>query len=50
MWNSICAADRTRHDLIGADHYLRPTSRFPGAAPRREMLDVVTSWMQRRFG
>lgn len=48
MWNAIGAADRTRHDVAGADHYFRPTRRVPPARdPRLELRDVVVSWLRR---
>lgn len=49
MWNTIAAADKTRHDLPGADHYLRPVTGKRTDDPRKEMEDVVVSWLERRF-
>jgi hypothetical protein len=49
MWSALGAVDRTRHDLAGADHYLRPTRRGRGGDPRAEALEVVTEWIRRRF-
>jgi len=51
MWNAIAAPDRTRHDLQGADHYLRPTARRRSKQhPRAELLEVMTGWLRARFG
>jgi hypothetical protein len=49
MWGAIGAADRTRHDLVCADHYLRPTARRTGGHPRDEVREVLASWLGGRF-
>ncbi len=54
MWNAIAAADRTRHDLRGADHYLRPVADARLATggtndPRKEMGELAAAWLERRF-
>jgi hypothetical protein len=49
MWDAIGSADRTRHDVAGADHYFRPTRRCPPARdPREELAEVVVEWLRRR--
>jgi hypothetical protein len=50
MWRAIAAPDRERHDLHGADHYLRPLPARTGVSPREELVQVITSWLARRFG
>jgi hypothetical protein len=50
MWSAIAAADKTRHDLAGADHYLRPTARrADGSDPRAELIEVMAAWLAERF-
>jgi hypothetical protein len=50
MWNAVAAPDRTRHDLQGADHYLRPTARRRATThPRAELVEVMTDWLRRRY-
>lgn len=50
MWRAIAAPDRTRHDLVGSDHYLRPTRARAGRGdPRAELTDVLVTWLERRF-
>jgi hypothetical protein len=48
MWAAIGAPDKTRHDLRGADHYLRPTRRHSGRPPREEALDALVEWIRAR--
>jgi pimeloyl-ACP methyl ester carboxylesterase len=50
MWAAITAADRTRVDLPGADHYLQP---LPGADPSLEhprvrLNKVMVDWLASR--
>jgi alpha-beta hydrolase superfamily lysophospholipase len=46
MWSAIAAPDRTRHDLQGADHYLRATARRASSEhPRAELVRVLTAWL-----
>jgi hypothetical protein len=50
MWQAIAAPDKTRHDLSGADHYLRPTARrTDGSDPREELNEVMVKWLAARF-
>jgi hypothetical protein len=50
MWAALAAPDKTRHDLAGADHYLRATAhRADGGDPRGELLEVIAAWLERRF-
>ena len=47
MWQALAAADKTRHDLAGADHYLLPTS--GGGAlphPRQRFAEVLAAWLE----
>jgi hypothetical protein len=50
MWGALSAQDKTRHELSGADHYLRPTARrADGSDPRVELNEVMNAWLERRF-
>jgi hypothetical protein len=49
MWNAIASTDKTRHDVRGADHYLRPILGKRTDDPRRELDDAITAWLARRF-
>jgi hypothetical protein len=50
MWQALAAADKTRHELAGTDHYLRPTARrADGSDPREELNEVMTAWLSARF-
>jgi hypothetical protein len=50
MWAALGAADKTRHDIAGADHYLRPTARRADPMdPRDELTEVLSSWLRARF-
>lgn len=49
MWEAIGSADKSRHDIAGADHYLRPTARRIGGDPRDELNDVMVAWLEQRF-
>jgi hypothetical protein len=49
MWAATRGADRTRHDLRGADHYLRPTSQHRGPPPRETALALITEWIDKRW-
>ncbi|MGH2587645.1 MAG: alpha/beta hydrolase [Dehalococcoidia bacterium] len=50
MWEAIASPDKTRHDIAGADHYLRPTAhRATGAGPREELIEVMAAWLEARF-
>src|SRR5262249_54943097 len=49
MWESIGAPDKTRTDLVGADHYLRSIAARSSADPRAVVVDVIDAWMRARF-
>jgi hypothetical protein len=49
MWQAIASPDKSRHDLSGADHYLRPTARRTGGDPRDELNEVMVGWLEQRF-
>ncbi|HLZ68303.1 MAG TPA: alpha/beta hydrolase [Dehalococcoidia bacterium] len=49
MWNAIAAPDKVRHDLSGADHYLRPLPDAPGTNPRAEFAGILAAWLKQRF-
>jgi len=48
MWGAIVASDRVRHDISGADHYLRP---LPGAtnSPRDRFAAILAGWLKEHF-
>lgn len=50
MWAAIASPEKTRHDMAGSDHYLRP---LPHSAeprnPRERFTDLLNDWLQPRF-
>lgn len=49
MWQAIAATDRVRHDIAGADHYLRPLPGATAAPPRERFAAMLTDWLRERF-